>query len=94
MTDPSTTDAGLIGAIAAGITGIGLVIRQLTAGRAEVAQVEANRQLYDMLTEQIERLHNENRQLREDVAALRVQVGKLQTALLECMGRDNIDATD
>ena len=28
-------------AIAAGITGIGLVIRQLTAGRAEVAQVEA-----------------------------------------------------
>lgn len=80
-------DAGIVGAIAAAVTGIGLALRQLTAGRADVAQSEANRELYDMLREQIERLHSENRSLRDDIAQLRQQVSELQTALLECMNR-------
>lgn len=96
------TDAGLLGAIAAGVTGAAMLIRQLAASyrsdKIDSVGTDAHIQVVELLREEVARLTESNRKLADRIDELTTRnrelsavVRELQTELGECLRKGKND---
>lgn len=99
----SATDASLVGAVAAIITGAGLAIRQLrhtigsdTANAVTEAQDKANKALFEMLetrlrsqADELAALREENRLLRAELAVVHAELRDMRERCGSYLERTN-----
>lgn len=86
-------DAGLVGAVAAIVTGVGLALRQLRHSLGQdsaAAQEAASRTLYEMLesrlkaqAEELAALRIENRELREELSQVHAELREMRERCAE-----------
>jgi predicted RNase H-like nuclease (RuvC/YqgF family) len=86
-------DAGLVGAVAAIVTGVGLALRQLRHSLGQdsaAAQESASRTLYEMLesrlkaqSEELAALRQENRELREELSQVHAELREMRERCAE-----------